>query len=249
MMRVEREVANLGQCPTRERMRAIKPIIPRAKLEEVLESWGRGESFCRRLPGWFMLWFVVALGLFCRDSYRQVFRCLQSYRGGRTPGRSSLCAARQRLGLAPLRSLAMQAICLLGKPQPPGAFYRGMRLMSVDGFAVDLPHTPAKERVFGRPGTGRAPGALPQARVLSLCQTGSHVLWRSLMRSIRIGELTTAYRLLLAEISQEVIEEGRNRSNPRVLKRKLSRWEKKKPKHRRYPQPAKEFRQAMVLLN
>jgi hypothetical protein len=31
MIRVDRELANLGQWPTRERIRAIKRIIPRAK--------------------------------------------------------------------------------------------------------------------------------------------------------------------------------------------------------------------------
>jgi hypothetical protein len=33
-----------------------------------------------------------------------------------------------------------------------------------------------------------------------------------------------------------------------VIKRQVSRWEKKKPEHRHYPQPAKEFRPAIVLL-
>jgi hypothetical protein len=35
---------------------------------------------CPSLPAWFFVWFVIALGLFCRDSYRQVFRWLQPYR-------------------------------------------------------------------------------------------------------------------------------------------------------------------------
>ena len=48
--------------------------------------------------------------------------------------------------------------------------------MALDGFVVDVPDTPANERAFGRPGSSRAPAAFPQARVLSLCETGSHVL-------------------------------------------------------------------------
>ena len=67
--------------------------------------------------------------------------------------------------------------------------------MAIDGFVLDLSDTPENERVFGRPG-GRAPGAFPQARVLALCETGSHVLWRWQIKSIRIGEVTMAYRLL-----------------------------------------------------
>jgi hypothetical protein len=75
-----------------------------------------------------------------------------------------------------MRLLTEQAIRLQGKPTTPGAFYRGMRTMALDGFVVDVPDTPANERAFGRPGSGRAPAAFPQTRILSLCETGSHVL-------------------------------------------------------------------------
>jgi hypothetical protein len=95
-----------------------------------------------------------------------------------------------------MRLLAEQAIRLRGKPTTPGAFYRGMRIMALDGFVVDVPDTPANERAFGRPGSGRAPGAFPQARVLSLCETGSHVLWRSLIKPCSRGEVTMAHYLL-----------------------------------------------------
>ncbi len=57
------------------------------------------------------------------------------------------------------------------------------------------------------------------------------------------------YKALVEEIGGEILPNRRNRINPRVIKRKMSRWEKKKPKHRHYPQPAKEFRPAIVLLN
>ncbi len=68
--------------------------------------------------------------------------------------------------------------------------------MAMDGFVLDLPDTPENEKVFGRPGSGRAPGAFPQVRVLALCETGTHVLWRCLIKSIRIGEVTMAHGLL-----------------------------------------------------
>ncbi len=196
MISVDKEVAQFASWPTRERIRALKRIIPRANVEAVLARCGKAGRFCRRLPGWFMIWFVIALGLFCRDSYRQVFRWLQPYRRNGTPGRSTLCEARKRLGLAPFLALAKVVIRLLCTPDVRGAFYRGLRLMAIDGFVLDLPDTPENERIFGRPGSGRAPGAFPQARVLALCETGSHVLWRWLIKSIRIGEVTMVHRLL-----------------------------------------------------
>src|SRR5205085_7059366 len=47
---------------------------------------------------------------------------------------------------------------------------------------------------------------------------------------------------LVAEVGEEVLPERRDRVNPRVIKRKLSKWPKKRPQHRRPPQPTKPFR-------
>jgi Insertion element 4 transposase N-terminal/Transposase DDE domain len=193
---ISKEAAACANWPTRERLRALKRIIPRADIEGVLQQTGKDRAHCRRLPAWFLVWFVIALGLFCRDCYRQVFRWLQPYRKGGTPGRTTLCEARKRLGIAPMRLLTEQAIRLQGKPTTPGAFYRGMRTMALDGFVVDVPDTPVNERAFGRPGSSRAPAAFPQARVLALCETGSHVLWRSLIKPQSCGEVTMAHFLL-----------------------------------------------------
>lgn len=196
MIDMRKEADAFASWPTPERLRALKRIIPRARVEEVLARTGRDRSVCPRLPAWFLVWFVIALGVFCRDCYRQVFRWLQPYRKASTPGRSTLCEARKRLGIAPLRLLAHQVIRLLGRPTTPGAFYRGMRTMALDGFVLDVPDTPANDRAFGRPGSGRAKAAFPQVRLLALCETGSHVLWRSLIKPCARGEVPMAHYLL-----------------------------------------------------
>src|SRR5919107_703848 len=135
---IRQEADALASWPTPERLRALKRIIPRARVEDALARSGHDRTVCTRLPAWFMVWFVIALGLFCRDCYRQVFRWLQPFRKGGTPGRSTLCEARKRLGVAPLRTLAEQVIELQGRPATPGAFDRGMRTMALDGFVVDV---------------------------------------------------------------------------------------------------------------
>src|SRR5436309_4038398 len=136
------DVAVLAQWPTAERVRALKRIIPRAKVQEVLRRTGHARRRYLRLPAWFMVWLVIALGLFCRDSYRQVFKWLQPFRRKGTPGRSTLCEARQRLGVAPLHQLAQQVIELQATTDTPGAFYHGLRLMALDSFVVDVADSP-----------------------------------------------------------------------------------------------------------
>ena len=91
---------------TAERVAALKRIVPQAAIRVVLQKAGRGRVPCRRLPRWFVVWFVIAMALFDRDSYQQVFRWLHRFRKGGTPGRSTLCEARHSVGVAPLRLLA-----------------------------------------------------------------------------------------------------------------------------------------------
>jgi hypothetical protein len=52
---------------------------------------------------------------------------------------------------------------------------------------------------------------------------------------------------LLRDIAHFHLPERENRSNPRVVKRKMSNFLLKRPVHRRWPQPTKEFRDAIVL--
>ena len=55
------------------------------------------------------------------------------------------------------------------------------------------------------------------------------------------------YRLLLEELAQERIEPRRNRVNPRVVKRKMSKFAKKRPEHRHRPPLKKTFAETVVI--
>jgi hypothetical protein len=187
------EAVALSRCA---RLNALHRIIPRDKVKQILDQRTAGHSFCARVPAVFMVYFVLAMGLFSCDSYRQVFRWLAPWKKGRTPGRSTLCEARHRVGTAVFVTLAGQVVKLLATPGTAGAFYRGLRLMTLDGFVVDLADTPANEKVFGRPQGGRSPGAFPQARLVSLCEAGTHVMWRWLIKPIATAEQTMADYLL-----------------------------------------------------
>lgn len=52
---------------------------------------------------------------------------------------------------------------------------------------------------------------------------------------------------LLRDITQFELPERENRSNPRVVKRKMSNFKLKRPEHWHPPQPTKSFREAVVL--
>jgi hypothetical protein len=90
------------------------------------------------------------------------------------PSRSSLCKARQRLGPAPVRLLFERLAQPLAKPHTPGAFYKGWRLVCLDGAVYNVPDSQANAAAFGYPKGGRGAGAFPQVRKLSLVEAGTH---------------------------------------------------------------------------
>src|SRR5438105_1923326 len=103
MIDLEKEIQHVSQLPTDERLQALKRILPKRTVNKVLRKARSRQRYCRRLPGWFMVWFVVGLGFYGRDDYCQVYRWLQQ--GKRVPGRSTLCEARQSVGVAPFQLL------------------------------------------------------------------------------------------------------------------------------------------------
>jgi hypothetical protein len=56
------------------------------------------------------------------------------------------------------------------------------------------------------------------------------------------------YAALLWELQQERLPPRRNRSNPRVIKRKMSKWKKARPEHRQRPPLKKTFLESVVML-
>ena len=55
------------------------------------------------------------------------------------------------------------------------------------------------------------------------------------------------YQLLLTEMAQEKLEPRRNRVNPRVVKRKMSKFAKKRPEHRGRPPLKKTFAETVFI--
>lgn len=184
-----------------KRIEALKRIIPRLKIQAILQKHDPDQRRCSKCPSSMILWLVIAMGLFGGDCYRQIFRVLNKFRRGQTPTSSAIGQARRRLGIAPLREMYQWVVRLLCKSDTPGAFYRGMRLIAIDGFVLDLEDTEANRRAFGKPKNGGSEGAFPQARIVALCEVGSHVLFAVLIKPIRCGEVTMArylYRFLPA---------------------------------------------------
>ena len=173
-----------------DRLAGLEQVIPAEAVRQALQAPGRTNQRRCKLTHEVVCWVVLALGLLTDLSIRQVFKHARRLRvGEETPNRSSLCVARQRLGIAPLRHLFERIVRPLARPETPGSFYRGLRLMGIDGVVFDVPDSDANAAAFSRPSAGsRGDGAFPQVRKLSLVELGTHVEVAFVVRPITQGE-------------------------------------------------------------
>ncbi|MGB8834202.1 MAG: IS4 family transposase, partial [Candidatus Sulfotelmatobacter sp.] len=159
-----------------DRLDGLGKVIPPEVIEQALVATGRDKQKACKLSHRVMLWVILAMGVLTHLSLRQVFRhARRMHLGDKLPSRSNLCEGRQRLGVEPVRHLFGQVVRPLASLNTPGAFYKGFRLVGIDGTVEDVPDTPGNVAYFGRSSGGRGDSAFPQLRKVSLVELGTHV--------------------------------------------------------------------------
>jgi hypothetical protein len=207
-----------------DRLAGLEQVIPPEAVRQALLATGRiGRRACK-LTHEVMLWVVLAMGILTDLPIRQVFKHARRLRRGEdSPHRSSLCVARQRLGVAPLRELFKNIVRPLAQPDTPGSFYHGFRLVAIDGVVYDVPDTAANEKAFGRPSGGdRGMGAFPQVRKVSLVEVGTHVEFALTLKRIACGETTAMEGLWRHIPADALLLEDRGFFSYKQWKRALS---------------------------
>jgi hypothetical protein len=182
----------------------VAATFPLQRIHAILAQTGRASERSRDLPAHVMVYYVIALALYMQVSYGEVLRCLLEGvewllgAGGRVraTGKSGISQARTRLGSEPLRRLHDETVHPIAQPPTRGAWYRGRRLVSLDGSTLDVADTWENQQAFGRPGSSRGHAAFPQIRLVSLVENGTHVLFGSRLGACRVGEVTLAREVL-----------------------------------------------------
>jgi Insertion element 4 transposase N-terminal/Transposase DDE domain len=181
-------------------------VFPPELVDSVVAEAGRREQRQRLLPARVVVYYVLAMALFADSSYEEVMRQLVEglawdsgwQRSWAVPDKAAIFKARQRLGREPLELLFAAACSPLAGEQTRGAFYRGLRLMSLDGTCLDVPDTPANDQEFGRPGSSRREGggAFPQVRLVALSEAGTHAITDAALGPYTTGENALADELV-----------------------------------------------------
>src|SRR5512135_606003 len=167
-----------GGLEDRVSVGVLAKVFPRGLVDEVIEAAGAREQRRRVLPAWLTLYFTLALALFRDRGAARVMRKLAGVvawaeRGVAVtvPSEEALSSARSRLGPEPLRLLFEKVAGFVAPPGAEGAWWRGLRLVSLDGTTLDAQDEQANWGRFGGPSTKtpegkRLRGAFPQVRLL-----------------------------------------------------------------------------------
>ncbi len=159
-----------------DRLAGLEKVISPDLLRQALVATDRVNRHRCKLNNEVMLWVVLAMGLFTTLPIRQVFKhARRMRRDERSPPRSSLCEARKRLGVEPVKYLHEHVVRPLATPETPGAFWRGLRWVGIDASVYDAPDSRANADAFARATGPRGDGAFPQVRKASLVELGTHV--------------------------------------------------------------------------
>lgn len=99
-----------------------------------------------------------------------------------------------RPGPQPLKALFTRVCRPVATGETSGSWYRGWRLVAVDGTTFELPDTEANAAFLGRPGVsrGQEKSAHPQARVAALVECGTHAVFAAEAGPLAVHETELA---------------------------------------------------------
>ena len=188
-------------------------VCPRELIEQVLADTGKASQRERLLPAPAVVYYVMALALWREAPLEEVLRVvcegLQWLGGGETgafqASKSAISQARSRLGPEVMRQLADRVLRPLAAPEAPGAWYRGLRVMALDGSCMDVADEAANATFFGYPPASRGHSAFPQARLLGLVECGTHVVTAAGIGPFTHSEQAMAAQMLPAKLKADML--------------------------------------------
>lgn len=191
----------------------LASVCPRSLIEEVLAETGKASQRERLLPAPAVVYYVMALALWREAPLEEVLRVVCEglhWLGGGEAGavqasKSAISQARTRLGSQVMRRLAERVLRPLAAPGAPGAWYRGFRVMALDGSCMEVADESANAEYFGYPISSRGQSALPQARLLGLVECGTHVVTAAEIAPYNHSEQVMAAQMLPAKLKPDML--------------------------------------------
>jgi hypothetical protein len=133
----------------------VARFFPVEKVHDALHQAKRASVRERDLPAHVVVYYVIALALYMRSSYREVLRCLlegvqwllDPSLPVKVAGKSGISQARSRVGAEPLQILYEAVVAPIAESRTRGAWYRQWRFVSLDGSTLDVADTAENDEV------------------------------------------------------------------------------------------------------
>ena len=179
-------------------------VYPAEVIESVLNAHGVNSQRQRSLPALATVYYCMALSLYPDVAYEEVYAVVAQGLGwmrgqSSSPGiaKSSVSAARRKIGHAPLKELH-RALCapLADRKRHPEAFYAGLRLVAIDGSNFEVADEADNAATFGYPGSRTGHAAYPQAQCAVLIECASHAILGANLGAYRTAEWTICEPLI-----------------------------------------------------
>lgn len=119
------------------------------------------------------------------------------------PGKGSICRARIRLGVEPLKELHDKFVKPIATRDTKGAWFKEWRTVAIDGSSLNVYDSSENNAEFGRPKSSRGKSAFPKMNFVSLLETGTRVLFGT-----QFGPVKSTSEKKLARQALSFLEKG-----------------------------------------
>ena len=179
-------------------------VVPAEVVHEALDAHGCNSQRLRSFPAVVGVYYCMALSLYPEAAYEEVFAAVSQglawAAGAAAPTRVSkvsISRARAKIGAAPLATLVQRCCVPMAEARfHPEAFYRGLRLVAMDGSNFELPDEADNVAQFGRPGSRTGVAGYPQAQCAVLVECVTHAILAANVGPYRASEWEVCKPLL-----------------------------------------------------
>jgi hypothetical protein len=181
--------------------------FPPQLVDRIVDQSGVREQRRRALPARVVVYYLLAMVVFLRSSYGEVwaklvgglawarpFAAVPTH--GMPPTPAAITYARQRLGWEVMATLLEEATEPQAGEERNRLRISGMRVVALDEARLSLPNTAENVRVFGYPRDGPGLGSFPQARVVALGECGTSAILTASMFGVACDETPPIQKLL-----------------------------------------------------
>jgi Insertion element 4 transposase N-terminal/Transposase DDE domain len=204
MARIKAVLGNAARLTDYLSTSLLARMYPSEFIGQLLDANQCNSVRQRSFPATAVVYYTMALSLYPDAAYGDVFDAVTQGLAWRdhseppaTLKSSSISDARSKVSWSVFKQLQEQCCQPLASIDScPDAFYRGLRLMAIDGSNFEVPDEPENIAEFGYPGSRTGQAGYPQAQCAVLVECATHAIVGANIGAYRDAEWTVCKPLL-----------------------------------------------------